>query len=707
MTIKKWTYAVGFTAGLALVACSGENGTDGAPGADGADGTSCIAKALKDSTGFDIICGDKTVGTIKDGDKGAKGDKGDKGEKGDKGATGNDGKDGASCSVKSFDGGFKVLCDGDSVGVLVNGIDGNAGKTAFELAVEAGFEGTEEEWIASLKGETGVAGKTAYELAVEAGFEGTEEEWRASLKGDKGDQGDVGDDGKSAYELAVEAGFEGTEAEWRASLKGDKGDQGDAGDDGKSAYELAVEAGFVGTEAEWRTSLKGDKGDTGDDGESCELEDNGDGTVTVTCSGASVTLMKAMCGVTPYDPATHFCQASNMTPYPFCDKSVAGGIYDGETQFCSHNKVETLCGGESYDTETHYCELDVVYDYCGTGASKTEYDHTTHYCENEVVYDYCVVGGKNTKFDHATHYCEDNNVYAYALCLEGGDVKYKPTSEYCYTTNASDEIQIGALESCGTGAGLRMYNPRLKFCRSKNVGANISANLANRSICGDEEAQADTLNIDIRYNTAADGYGFGQICDERDYHIYKFTTIGEQVWMAENLNYAYLEPTTTKDSSSFCYNNNPKECESRGRFYLWSAAIDSTALEVERTCGNGLNCDFTENVRGVCPEGWHLPSKAEITALVSYDGNTVTSISPKLKAKDTWATPGTDLYGFDYKNVGYWAGSGSSNNFSAIWSSDNNNYSYGYGLFIYSNDASTNANYTSKSYGLSVRCIKD
>ena len=345
MTIKKWTYAAGIVAGFALVACTGENGADGLPGADG---TSCVAKALKDGSGFDIICGDESVGTIlngEDGEDGAKGDKGDKGDKGSKGDKGDAGEDGSSCVVKSFDGGFKVLCDGDSVGVLVNGVDGDAGKTAFELAVEAGFEGTEEEWIASLKGETGVAGKTAYELAVEAGFEGTEEEWRASLKGDKGDQGETGDDGKSAYELAVEAGFEGTEAEWRASLKGDKGDQGVKGDTGvagKSAYELAVAAGFEGTEADWRAALKGDKGDQGDN---CVLSDNGDGTVTVACGKDvdPVTLYKAMCGATPYDPADKFCFGVDLYDY---------------------------CGGEAYNADKQFCDTrdDKIYKYVKIGS---------------------------------------------------------------------------------------------------------------------------------------------------------------------------------------------------------------------------------------------------------------------------------------------------------------------------------------------------
>lgn len=72
-------------------------------------------------------------------------------------------------------------------------------------------------------GPPGEDGKNAYELAVEAGFEGSVLEWLASLKSPPGEDGDDGEDGKNAYELAVEAGFEGTVLEWLAGLKGEPG----------------------------------------------------------------------------------------------------------------------------------------------------------------------------------------------------------------------------------------------------------------------------------------------------------------------------------------------------------------------------------------------------------------------------------------------------------------------------------------------------
>ena len=86
---------------------------------------------------------------------------------------------------------------------------GMDGKSAYEIAVEHGFVGTEEEWIASVTGVPGEDGLSAYEIAcIHGGFTGTIEEWLQSLIGPQGERG------KSAYEVAVDNGYEGTEEEW-------------------------------------------------------------------------------------------------------------------------------------------------------------------------------------------------------------------------------------------------------------------------------------------------------------------------------------------------------------------------------------------------------------------------------------------------------------------------------------------------------------
>lgn len=97
------------------------------------------------------------------------------------------------------------------------GEPGDIGYSAYDLAAQSGYEGTIEEWLASLKGEPGDIGYSAYDLAVQNGFEGTVEEWLVSLKGTPGDGG------QSAYDLAVQNGYEGTVEEWLVSLKGAPG----------------------------------------------------------------------------------------------------------------------------------------------------------------------------------------------------------------------------------------------------------------------------------------------------------------------------------------------------------------------------------------------------------------------------------------------------------------------------------------------------
>jgi len=91
---------------------------------------------------------------------------------------------------------------------------------------------------AVIDGVQGPAGESSYQLAVDGGFVGTQAEWLASLVGPKGDQGDPGTpgapgspgapgtDGQSAYEIAMSDGFSGTESEWLASLVGPAGADG-------------------------------------------------------------------------------------------------------------------------------------------------------------------------------------------------------------------------------------------------------------------------------------------------------------------------------------------------------------------------------------------------------------------------------------------------------------------------------------------------
>lgn len=74
------------------------------------------------------------------------------------------------------------------------------GRSAYEEAVRLGYEGTEAQWLETLKGEN------AYQIAVDHGYVGTETQWLESLNG------------KTAYESAVDGGFSGTESEFNEQI---------------------------------------------------------------------------------------------------------------------------------------------------------------------------------------------------------------------------------------------------------------------------------------------------------------------------------------------------------------------------------------------------------------------------------------------------------------------------------------------------------
>lgn len=95
------------------------------------------------------------------------------------------------------------------MGILFGGPTPEDGKSAYEIAVDEGFVGSESEWLASLKGEPG---DSAYEVAVAEGYPGTVSAWLASLKGN---------DGRSAYQVWLDNGHTGSEADFLIWLQAD------------------------------------------------------------------------------------------------------------------------------------------------------------------------------------------------------------------------------------------------------------------------------------------------------------------------------------------------------------------------------------------------------------------------------------------------------------------------------------------------------
>jgi len=123
--------------------------------------------------------------------------------------------------------------------------------------------------------------------------------------------------------------------------------------------------------------------------------------------------------------------------------------------------------------------------------------------------------------------------------------------------------------------------------------------------------------------------------------------IGNQTWMAENLN--------CDVNSSRCYNNDPANCAKYGRLYDWETAMK------------------------VCPSGWHLPSEGEWVELIRYvenDNGCTLCAGKYLKATSGWNNNGMDDYGFSALP----GGNGFGDNFNYV----------GYGGFWWSSSKSAN-----------------
>jgi len=204
------------------------------------------------------------------------------------------------------------------------------------------------------------------------------------------------------------------------------------------------------------------------------------------------------------------------------------------------------------------------------------------------------------------------------------------------------------------------------------------------------------------------------LTDLRDNQVYKTVTIGERIWMAENLNYATI--VISSDSTSFCYADNGitergrENCSIFGRLYTWNAALDA------------------------CPMGWHLPTKDEWETLFTEAGEK-SFAGRTLKSQSGWCNNGngTDAFGFSALPAGLRNNEGDfdfgvnyGGEMAYFWSSTEDSYSGAYHIsfhfesdkvnitavtddddFFLGPDERLNHNERLKKYAFSVRCIKD
>ncbi|MBK9576999.1 MAG: fibrobacter succinogenes major paralogous domain-containing protein [Fibrobacteres bacterium] len=130
-----------------------------------------------------------------------------------------------------------------------------------------------------------------------------------------------------------------------------------------------------------------------------------------------------------------------------------------------------------------------------------------------------------------------------------------------------------------------------------------------------------------------------RMTDERDGQQYRIVTIGTQTWMAQNLN--YRQTTGAKDTFGICKELDAAHCAKYGRLYDWAQAMGVDSLYNRKIWPGNL-----VKRQGICPDGWHIPTKDEWAQLAKAAGGTDLG-GGKLKATTGWNDDDKSGFGTD------------------------------------------------------------
>ena len=645
----------------------------------------------------------------------------------------------SGCDAKPIANGYKIICRGDSVGVVLNGADGKNGLDGLNGSNgENGLNGQNGYSCSAEKKDSNTVtiscqtadGVVSYDVKNGAdGKNGTNgkdgKNGTDGTNGINGTNGNDGKDGTSCNAVAITGGYKivcgkdsvGVVLNGNDGKNGINGTNGNDGKDGTSCNAVAITGGYkiVCGEDSVGVVLNGKDGIDGTNEiveAGCTISEDTEYAVTIVCGDKSTVLYKSICGSRMYDASVGFCY----------DNGTGAQVYK-KSDYCGENT--------NYPLSSFLCVNDVpyaknAYGICGTGV----YQLSSEFCYNDgtgpkayAKSEYC---GETNNYPLTSYYCNNGNAYSketYDIC---GSLYYETASEFCSdeqvypkcngdTYNVSTEFCVANTKHSKCNGST--YNPSIQFCYNNEVLAKCGENEYDPSI--------QQCKGSIVYGTCG-GVSYDvskQICDTRDNQLYKYIVIGQNTWMAQNLNYNYNQGT----AKSYCYNDVASNCKTYGRLYTWPAAMDS----VRNSCGYATNCtarSVPPYLQGACPDGWRIPNKFDFDELYNdaYEVNYSTGkniVATKLKSKSGWNDNGngTDVYGFNalpggnrsesssssrkYYNLGsatyFWT---ASDQYSRVNPSSNKMAYFWH--FSTQSMADTVSNATFKYDAYSVRCIK-
>ena len=209
------------------------------------------------------------------------------------------------------------------------------------------------------------------------------------------------------------------------------------------------------------------------------------------------------------------------------------------------------------------------------------------------------------------------------------------------------------------------------------------------------------------------------LTDSRDGKRYATVAVGDQVWMAENLNFGKLVDggTPQGDASAtsaqkWSPTGDEVGCSTYGALYQWHTAMGRPAQADDEKIG------ADSKVRGICPEGWHLPSQEEwreLRAFVDKDnGGTLHDEGQSLKSMGEWyGVPGRgqDSYGWNAIPAGRLEHANSElahrGAYANWWSSTDYDENVAWYHALYGGYTGFRTYGLGKKNGFSVRCVKD
>lgn len=295
--------------------------------------------------------------------------------------------------------------------------------------------------------------------------------------------------------------------------------------------------------------------------------------------------------------------------------------------------------------------------------------------------------------------CEDGETYV----LDPANCEKVSSSSAIVVSSSSDNKPISSSSVVQESSSSEMSSSSVKQeSSSSKVESSSSINISSSSNTESSSSEESSSSSFV-------GCIMGSLYDDRDGKTYKTVKIGEQEWMAENLNYHYIRGTTGSARYS-CYGKEEENCDVYGALYPWTVAIDSAFLDSSSgiKCGSEAfkSCSLPAKWKGVCPDGWHLPSLKEWRILVQYIGD---GHGLKLKSKGYWDPEGTDDVCFSakpageresyvYRALGYEA---------HFWTSEMFSGDYAYEIKFSQNGIGTSDMLATTYDQNSVRCIKD